>query len=239
MAVLDAPHTGPWHAGVALLVWDFDGTLADRAGRWSDAVLSALGGHLAGHGVGVDALRPHLQSGFPWHTPELAGPAELNPDAWWARLNPVFERALIGTGVHAELAARAALDVRLHSTDPQHWRLYDDSLPTLLALQEQGHRTVLLSNHVPELRALMAHLGLTPLFEAIYNSAETGLEKPHPEAFRQIERAYPGARFCMIGDNPVADLAGARAVGWDAVQIRASDTDDLSHLTALLGTPAD
>lgn len=224
--------------GVHFLVWDFDGTLAHRVGRFSDALLLALDGHSVNHRIEIEALRPHLQTGFPWHTPEVAGPAGLHPDAWWARLNPVFERALIGAGIQPETAARAALDVRHHHTDPRYWCLYGDSRPALLALRGWGYWHVLLSNHVPALRALVAHLGLIPLFEVTFDSAETGLEKPHPEAFRQVERAYPGANLCMIGDNPQADVAGARAVGWDAVQVRTGETDDLGSLIALLETPA-
>ena len=80
---------------------------------------------------------------------------------------------------------------------------------------------MILSNHVPELPALVAALGLDDLVESIFTSAVIGYDKPHPEAFRHALRASgdPASRW-MVGDNPVADVAGAEALGIPAVLIR-------------------
>ncbi len=55
--------------------------------------------------------------------------------------------------------------------------------------------------------------------ERIFNSAHTGYEKPHPEAFRGVLDALGGAeKIWMIGDN--ADVAGAKAAGLPAILVR-------------------
>lgn len=55
----------------------------------------------------------------------------------------------------------------------------------------------------------------------VFSSPLFGYDKPHPEAFRHALRACgePERRW-MIGDNPVADVAGAQALGIPAVLIR-------------------
>ena len=64
-----------WNAQKALtklnkvILWDFDGTLGYREGGWTGAILQALDGYgdLSRHQR--EDIRPHLQSGFPWHDP--------------------------------------------------------------------------------------------------------------------------------------------------------------------------
>jgi len=57
--------------------------------------------------------------------------------------------------------------------------------------------------------------------ERIFNSAQTGYEKPHPEAFRGVLDALGGAeKIWMVGDNGDADVAGAKAAGIPAVLVR-------------------
>ena len=54
----------------------------------------------------------------------------------------------------------------------------------LSALAEAGWTHAVLSNHVPELADLIEALGLTSHFARVFNSADIGVEKPNPEAFR-------------------------------------------------------
>ena len=118
----------------------------------------------------------------------------------------------------AELAGR----VRARYVDPTRvWELFPDTRPVLERLREDGWRHVVLSNHVPELPAIAAGLGLTPLVDHIVSSAATGYEKPHPEAFRlALELCGNPEEVWMVGDNPRADVAGAEAVGIPAVLVR-------------------
>jgi putative hydrolase of the HAD superfamily len=66
-----------------------------------------------------------------------------------------------------------------------------------------------------------ARLGLDRHVERIFNSAQTGYEKPHPEAFRGVFDALGGAdEVWMVGDNADADVAGAKAAGIPAFLVR-------------------
>jgi FMN phosphatase YigB (HAD superfamily) len=130
--------------------------------------------------------------------------------------------------------AAAANRVRAHYIDPASWRLFPDTVPTLAALSGLGWRHVLLSNHVPELPEIVNGLGLGSHLSVIVNSAATGYEKPHPEAFRlALERARWPASAWMIGDNPVADVAGAISAGLRAILVRTRPADGSRHVTDL------
>jgi putative hydrolase of the HAD superfamily len=101
------------------------------------------------------------------------------------------------------------------------WRVFQDTRPALQATASAGWRNVILSNHVPELPRLVSELGLDDLIERVFNSASIGYEKPNPEAFRHALRGCddPAHRW-MVGDNPVADVAGAQALGIPALLVR-------------------
>jgi putative hydrolase of the HAD superfamily len=221
------------------ILWDFDGTLGERVGGWSDALLAAVERVAPGLGLTPEQVRPRLQRGFPWHTPDRPCAPPHTAQGWWAALEPVFINACQGCGLPEGLAARVAVEVRHTYLDPGAWRLYDDALPTLGRLSAAGWRHVVLSNHVPELRDLLATLGLAPLLMGVVNSAETGYEKPHPEAFRLGVAAAQGATtIWMIGDNPVADIAGAEAAGLPAILVRRTHSDASYASANLAGVPA-
>ncbi len=87
---------------------------------------------------------------------------------------------------------------------------------------------VIVSNHVPELPALVSQLGLANHVDAVLTSAEHGYEKPHPGAFRIALRAAGApTSVWMVGDNPIADIAGAAQVGVPGVLTRTPDFDDV------------
>lgn len=200
------------------VLWDFDGTLAHRsAGMWSACLASALDVVAPGHGATVEALRPGLRSRFPWHTPSV-GHSHADADAWWAALGPVLAGACAGAGVTVS-SGEVAAAVRERYTDPACWTVYDDVVPALERLAAFRH--VILSNHVPELPSLVAALGLAPHFSAVVTSAAVGWEKPHPAMFAAgLAAAGSPDEAWMVGDNAVADVAGAEAAGLRAVLVR-------------------
>ena len=105
------------------------------------------------------------------------------------------------------------------------WELFEDTIPVLSVLQEKGWRHVIISNHVPELGLIAKHLGLDRLIEEVYNSAEIGYEKPHPEIYNRALAKYGHAdKLWMIGDNILADVLGAEQVGIKAILVRRADT---------------
>jgi putative hydrolase of the HAD superfamily len=204
-----------------VLIWDFDGTIGYReGGTWSRVLLELLRQEMPGVEATADQLRPCLQFGFPWHNPDQPHPEIQTPEQWWDRLLPVFAAAFQVTGIEISQARSLAQQVRHVYADPERWRLFDDALPTLDQLAAQRWTHVLLSNHIPELREIIDHLGLTPRLARVFNSAETGYEKPHPRAFQMVLDAFPDATAVwMIGDSVSADVVGAEASGIPAILV--------------------
>jgi putative hydrolase of the HAD superfamily len=204
-----------------LVLWDFDGTLAWRQGMWSGCALDVLDEHAPGHGVSIERLRTALRGGFPWHAWEQPHPELGEPGAWWdlveRRIAEAFESVWAG-GDSARMAGALReryLDVAVA------WALFDDTEPALRALSEQGWRHAVVSNHVPELNALIDGLGLAGRLDAVFTSAATGYEKPHPQAFRIALDAFGNPpEVWMVGDNPHADVEGAEGIGLRAILVR-------------------
>lgn len=137
-------------------------------------------------------------------------------------LAPVFARLYEEKGVpaNAALIAETALAFRRASTT--RLRLYAGAKELLAALRRKG-RVILLSNAQslftrPELEML----GLSDCFDSIYLSSEAGFKKPDPRFYRlALEQEGLGPETClMIGNDPVCDGEGPRAVGIPAYVIR-------------------
>lgn len=179
---------------VGFLIWDFDGTLGYREGPWSSALLAVL--EAGGRHPGFDArrLRAELRTGFPWHTPETSHVELASPELWWEALSPVFVRAFEAGGLDPTTSRTLAGHVREVYADPNHWRLFDDTLPALRLLSSRGWTHIVLSNHVPELARIVSALGLDDRVKQVFNSAESGYEKPHPRAFQALLEALSSGK---------------------------------------------
>jgi FMN phosphatase YigB (HAD superfamily) len=224
--------------GGRLLIWDFDGTLAHRRGEtgWSILLAEALEAAEPGHGHSADVFRPHLREGFPWHRPEVAHPELCEPEAWWDSVRPQLARAYEAAGYAPERAFELADAARRLYVDPGvGWALFDDTLPVLERLTQAGWTHAILSNHVPELRQIVTGLGIDGAVALISCSAETGYEKPHPEAYASVLDPLGPAEAWMVGDNVVADVLGAEALGIPAVLVRRPDPRAARHADTLAG----
>jgi putative hydrolase of the HAD superfamily len=228
------------------LIWDFDDTLGYRVGgKWTASLMKVLQDDAPDFPADAKAISPHLQSGFPWHTPEIPHTHITSADAWWEHLNPLFAKTFRNIGLSPDEAGRLAGRVREVYIAPSSWKLFDDTRPALSRLAELGWTHCLLSNHVPELPRILAYLYLLEEFAVISNSADTGYEKPHLEAFNQVLKALPepGAVW-MIGDGYQADIAGARALGIPGLLVRKTHPQaerccaDLSEVVAFLQAEA-
>jgi putative hydrolase of the HAD superfamily len=141
-------------------------------------------------------------------------------------------------------AAAAAVYARQVTLEAEAARLYHESLDVLEAVRARGIRTAVITNGPSALqRGKLAAVSLDG-FDAVIVSGEVGLSKPHAAIFDLALGALgvaPGEAL-HVGDNRVADVAGARDAGLTAVWIdRFQDgrTTDAAHhvigdLTALL-----
>ena len=209
-----------------VLLWDFDGTLAERPGMWGACMVEVLDEHERGHVVTQDSLRPLLRDGFPWHTPAVAHPELCDAETWWGHVGGLLARAYERVGLAPERSLELARLARARYVDAgAGWAVFADVVPALGRLRDRGWRHVLLSNHVPELPSLVRALGLVDYFDAVLTSAETGFEKPHPEAYSLALRAAGDREVAwMVGDNYEADVAGAEAAGIPAILARRQDS---------------
>ena len=124
----------------------------------------------------------------------------------------------------APAALRERLSLRFHEcfNTLETWRLFDDSIPTLEALQplrQSGLVMAIISNWEDWLDALLAHLEVDRYFDFAIISAGMQLEKPDPAIFRAaLDRAGVRAGEAMhVGDSIHADIEGAHNVGIDPV----------------------
>ena len=220
------------------LIWDFDGTLGHREGGWTGAMVEVLRQYAPDCEATADHLRPHIQKGFRWHDPHQ--PYGIRTaDQWWDDLSPIFEKTFAAVGVEAILAKRISQEVRSVYVGPQQWRLYDDTISALTQLAAAGWTHLMLSNHVPELPLILQHLQINRFFAQVFNSAETGYEKPHPQAYRAVlETTGDAESIWMIGDSMVADIAGAAAAGIPGILVRKHHAGAIYQCSELSQVPA-
>lgn len=227
-----------------LLVWDFNGTLGYRDDHWRGAIADLLAAE-APEFLPLPAQLPaFLRESFPWRRPAQPHVHLDTAEKWWAALEPVFARTFGALGVDPQRADRFARRLREYYRAPHRWHLYPDVLPALNALSAHGWQHALLTNHVPDLPVILHDLGIADRFIHIGNSATTGYEKPHPQAFALLTAAVgPVSEIWMIGDSPTSDYAGAVRAGWPALLVRqptppaaAPSLANLGELVTFLGT---
>ena len=227
--------------GGKVIFWDFHGTLVEEPGGWPQTLVDVLDRHQPGHGIDREAIRPFLQSGFPWHRPAEPHPELADGDSWWGSLEPLFSNAFGSVGIPWSKSAFLARQVRTVYIESGRYRVFDDTLPSLRILSSAGWGHAILSNHVPERPLIVESLGLLDAFEIIINSSVTGYEKPHPRAYEiALDSVGHPARVWMIGDNPDADVIGAEMAGIPAILARRADprcqrmASDLAHVAAII-----
>ncbi|HSH80567.1 MAG TPA: HAD family hydrolase [Herpetosiphonaceae bacterium] len=218
------------------IIWDFDGTLAERPGLWRACLVEVLDKHEPGHAIDPEQIRPFLSQGFPWHTPEVVHP-DLNEESWWEHVTALLARAYEGVGLSEHRARTLGHLAVANYLNLSRWRVYEDTIPSLHTLKEDGWKHVILSNHVPELPRIVEGLGLSALIDVTITSAATGYEKPHPEAFALARRAAgEPATIWMVGDSLRADVEGAEAVGIPAILVQREKTQASIAATRVVTT---
>lgn len=100
-----------------------------------------------------------------------------------------------------------------------------EQLAVVKKLRALGIKTAIVtnvaSNRFEFQRNKINAMGLTPLFDAIVLSGETGVHKPDRRVFDHATRLLdvPNEACVFVGDNPDADIVGAINAGMEAVWI--------------------
>lgn len=121
-------------------------------------------------------------------------------------------------------------------------RLPKETVAVLTALRADGWRMVVLTNGLPQVqRAKVLGLGLAPLVDGvIYAEDVVPGGKPAAGAFKAAlaKLSLPAGRCVCVGDDPVRDIAGARAMGLRTVWLVTGAAQDGSG-AAITSLPTD
>jgi HAD superfamily hydrolase (TIGR01549 family) len=208
------------------LFWDFDGTLVMSRRLWTGSVHKALLSTIKDSTLTVDDVKPYLQTGCPWHSPEKDYTHLTSPSAWWDSMNDYFTGIYRALGLGESLAAAAARKVKDILLNVENFTLFDDATAVLQASVHAGYQNYILSNNFPELPEIVKKLGLSPYFSGFIVSAAVGYEKPRREIFEAALALAGHPDVCyMIGDNPIADICGAKSAGMAAILVH-RDAED-------------
>ena len=102
------------------------------------------------------------------------------------------------------------------------WSVVMPETPGYLAsLKEQGYFLGVISNSVGTIEDQLKHVGMRDYFQAVFDSAIVGVEKPHPEIFQMaLASAKVAAEEAVfVGDTNATDVGGAQLAGLHGVLI--------------------
>jgi len=148
-------------------------------------------------------------------------------EAWRARREFDYSHQgwleLVRRSFHGITTVSDALFMALYDAFSTHeaWRVYDDVLPCLEALQKADVRLAVISNWDARLRATLQSVGLRDFFEVITVSGEHNINKPDRRVFDLTASALhlDPEEMLHIGDSHREDYQGARNAGFHALHL--------------------
>jgi putative hydrolase of the HAD superfamily len=213
-------------ADLRAVIFDYYGTLAELDRPMRERLFDDLAAEIrAGLALG-EAMRDwrgmvendaHVR--FGGVRPPLDGecpPFRTFRDVWLTRCGVLFR----SWNVDAEATLGADMYARSHAEA----MAYPDVVPALESLRS-GFRLAVLSDADTDF--LTASIERNKLvFEAVVSSEDVGAYKPHVSMFRAVcgQLAIEPEKTAYVGDNPWADMAGARNAGMRAVWINRYET---------------
>lgn len=150
---------------------------------------------------------------------------EITPPERHDELHDVSRSADYGV-VSVEEYSRLVSDITGKSLDEirailREQRIINPSMVALVqSVRHHGHKTGLLSNIGREgMRGLFTDKELDTLFDSVVLSSEVHMVKPHADIFEYaLARLELDPEEVLFIDDTQANVAGARAVGIDAIQ---------------------
>jgi putative hydrolase of the HAD superfamily len=223
-------------SGVDAVLFDVDFTLAKPG-----PLLGPEGYRTAGERHGLTLVPDRYPAARAAAVEDIEHHPELDHDEEvWVRFTEDIVRGMGGDGPRVREVAEAITADWLHSAN---FELYEDVHPVLASLREAGCAIGLVSNTSRDLNAFVEHFGLD--VDAWISSGVHGKVKPSPSIFLAVLDLL-GVRApaaVMVGDSPLDDVEGARALGMRAYLIdregrfpeRADTLPTLLDLPASLG----
>jgi len=193
------------------ILFDLDDTLFDHMGTARAALAATAAAWPALQAVPVETLYQHYS--------ELL--EELHPLVMTGRLSYLdarrqrFARLLAPYEPAAPATAAAQLAAQHYGHYQQRRRPVAGALALLQALKPTYKIGIVTNNRLAEQQEKLRYLGMSELVDALITSEDVGVLKPDPaiyEAALQRLGASP-TQTVMVGDNWLADVVGALAVG--------------------------
>lgn len=214
--------------GLEAVIFDFDGTLRHSEPRGMDlfADLAEERGLELNEDVRREAVRwNHAYWADSQERAADAAAGEDHGETFWLRYARRHLRALGASEAQAEQWAPEIHRHMAEQYDPANV-VPDDVIPTLEALRRAGYRLALVSNRDQPLDEAVVDIALDGYFELTLAAGEVGWWKPDPRLLAYaVERiGVDPERAVYVGDNPYADVEGARRAGLQPVLI---DKEDL------------
>jgi putative hydrolase of the HAD superfamily len=222
-------------------MFDFSQTLfrSESVAEWFDAGVARLGLDLAEPERSA-LLERLIETGAmpggpdPRRMPQdLVGPWEQR-DLTAADHRAVYEGLAVAAGLPDPGLARVLYDRHM---EPESWRAFPDTVPTLRELRRRGVPVAVVSNIGWDPRPVFAHFGVEELVDVFVLSYEHDAQKPDPALFQVALDALDvaGEHVVMVGDNVSAD-GGAKALGCEFLHVPPVPVDERPDaLEAVLG----
>lgn len=200
----------------SVVLLDVGDTMAKANPSWRDVYATVFDAH--GITVGSDDFAAAFRAA--WADWAHEGPFEATEEASFRRLTELDQLVFDRLG-YPDLPEAFFRDVDQAFRQRSAFVVFPDVVPALDAMQASGLRLGVVSNwgwHAPE---LLQNLELARHFEVLSISARVGYQKPHAAIFEHaLELLGVGPEEAIhVGDDPTADIVGARGVGIEAVLI--------------------
>lgn len=136
-------------------------------------------------------------------------------------------------------AILADFQARLASTlagQDRTWVVFTEVLPVLTKLAAAGVMRAVISNADADVTELCLTQGFSRQMDLLVTSALVGWEKPDPRTFRAAldPLDVPPEQALHVGDQPLSDVIGARAIGMAAALLDRYDRHRADEHDALL-----
>jgi putative hydrolase of the HAD superfamily len=173
-----------------------------------------------GHQLNVDlpakllgGLDAHIDARVAERTEQMLPftfPADVSQRFWYETYYGLFVRF-----VPNAVACRLAMSFLQLLSSPAGYTLFEETVPTLKRLREDGYRLGIISNWEGWLPELLECVGIESLFDHIVISGMCGFEKPDTRVFTLalVQGGYRPDEVIYVGDRPAHDVGPAQEAG--------------------------
>ena len=213
-----------------VIFWDFQDTLAHNDWMLSKALYKALLKSEPNTNLTIDEFKKLKISGMPWQEPDKDYSHLTAKGEWWKLVESLFKEAYKELNIDEEKATEFAKQAHIELTNPDEFKLYEDTIEVLNYFKMKGWRNIILSNHIPELPYIVESLGLNEYISDCISSANVGFEKPNIKIYEYaLSKAEYPEKVWMVGDSITSDVKSPERLGINGVLVRSKRLDDVKH----------